>query len=80
MAEYKALNFDSKKAPNSQNLPEIVKLNFAVNILSKNLMSSNKSVLGKKPYLFKLDEIEGFDIDTVFDFEFAEYMHKKIYK
>ena len=43
-------------------------------------MSSSKSVLGKKPYLFKLDEIEGFDIDTVFDFEFAEYIHKKIYK
>ena len=79
-SDNKALNFDSKKAPNSQNLPEIVKLNFAVNILSKNLMSSSKSVLGKKPYLFKLDEIEGFDIDTVFDFEFAEYMHKKIYK
>jgi CMP-N-acetylneuraminic acid synthetase len=38
----KAINFDPIKAPNSQDLPNIVKLNFAVNILSKKLMLTKK--------------------------------------
>jgi CMP-N-acetylneuraminic acid synthetase len=75
----KALNFNPKKAPNSQELPNIVKLNFAVNILSKKLMLKKKSVIGDNPYFFKLDQIEGIDIDTLFDFEFAEYLHKKLF-
>jgi CMP-N-acetylneuraminic acid synthetase len=75
----KALNFNPKKAPNSQELPNIVKLNFAVNILAKKLMFKKKSVIGDNPYFFKLDQIEGFDIDTLFDFEFAEYSHKKLF-
>jgi hypothetical protein len=75
----KALNFNPKKAPNSQELPNIVKLNFAVNILAKKLMFKKKSVIGDNPYFFKLDQIEGLDIDTLFDFEFAEYLHKKLF-
>jgi CMP-N-acetylneuraminic acid synthetase len=75
----KALNFNPKKAPNSQELPNVVKLNFAVNILSKKLMFKKKSVIGDNPYFFKLDQIEGLDIDTLFDFEFAEYLHKKLF-
>jgi CMP-N-acetylneuraminic acid synthetase len=75
----KAINFDPRKAPNSQDLPNIVKLNFAVNILSKKLMLTKKSVIGDNPYFFKLDQTEGFDIDTFYDFEFAEYLHKKLF-
>lgn len=33
--------------------------------------------IGNKPKFFRLDEIEGFDIDTELDFEFANYLHKK---
>ena len=54
----KALNFNFNKAPNSQDLPEMVKLNFAINILKTDLMSSRKSLIGKKPYFYKLNEIE----------------------
>jgi CMP-N-acetylneuraminic acid synthetase len=42
-------------------------------------MFKKKSVIGDNPYFFKLDQIEGFDIDTLFDFEFAEYSHKKLF-
>ena len=73
----KSINFNPKKAPNSQNLPEVVKLNFAVNIIKKEVMIKKKSVIGNKPKFFKLNEIEGFDIDTELDFEFADYLHKK---
>lgn len=75
----KAINFNPKKTPNSQNLPDIVKLNFAINILSTKLMFLKKSVIGNKPYFFKLDQVEGFDIDSPLDFEFAEYLHKKLF-
>ena len=43
----KPINFKLNKTPNSQNLPEIVKLNFAINILKTKHMSSRKSLIGK---------------------------------
>ena len=73
----KPINFNPNKAPNSQDLPEVVRLNFAVNILPKELMFKKKSLIGNNPLFYKLDEIEGFDINTNYEFEFAEYLFKK---
>jgi CMP-N,N'-diacetyllegionaminic acid synthase len=75
----KPINFNPNKSPNSQNLPDIVKLNFAITIISRELMFKKKSLIGYKPLFYKLDEIEGLDIDTIIDFEFAEYLHKKLF-
>lgn len=72
----KPINFKLNKAPNSQNLPNIVKLNFAINILKTKQMSSGKSLIGKKPYLYKLNEVEGLDINTEYEFSFAEFLYK----
>ena len=72
------INFKINETPNSQDLPEIVKLNFAVNILNTKKMFNRKSLIGERPYLYKLDEIEGFDINTEFEFSFAEFLFKKI--
>ena len=69
-------NFNPSKAPNSQNLPNLNKLNFGVNLISRENMILNKSIIGKKPYLLKVTEIEGIDIDTNLDFKFAEYIFK----
>ncbi len=76
----KSINFDLTKAPNSQNLPDIYRLNFAINILSRKTMIKRMSLIGKKPYFFQLDEIEGFDIDTNFQFDYANYLHKNLFK
>ena len=73
----KPINFNPNKAPNSQDLPEVVRLNFAVNILPKELMFKKKSLIGNNPLFYKLDEIEGFDNNTNYEFEFAEYLFKK---
>ena len=54
-----------------------MRLNFAVNILPKELMFKKKSLIGNNPLFYKLDEIEGFDINTNYEFEFAEYLFKK---
>ena len=47
------MNFDFNKAPNSQNLPDVVKLNFAINILPTSLMLK-KSLIGYKPFFTNL--------------------------
>ena len=73
----KAINFKINKTPNSQDLPNISKLNFAVNILSRQTMIKRKSVLGIKPFFFEISQLESLDVDTKLDFQFAEFLHKK---
>ena len=73
----KPINFDINKAPNSQNLPDVIKLNFAINILPTKLMSKKESLIGYKPYFYKLKGDEGIDINTSNDFEFAEFLFNK---
>ena len=72
------LNYDLHNQPRSQDLPDIAALNFAVNIISRETMIKNKNVVGFKPNIFLIDEIEGTDIDNPIDFEFAEYIYKKL--
>tara|TARA_B100000795_G_scaffold242860_1_gene206381 strand:- start:268 stop:933 length:666 start_codon:yes stop_codon:yes gene_type:complete len=72
----KPVNFNPSKTPNSQNLPEIFKLNFAINILLTEQMQKTKTLIGKKPYFFKLNQIEGYDINTPLEFSFAEHLFK----
>jgi CMP-N-acetylneuraminic acid synthetase len=76
----KPLNFKFSKAPNSQDLPDVIKLNFAINILSTKLMFEKKSLVGNNPYFFKLNSLEGFDINTPLEFAFAEYIFKNLKK
>ena len=40
-------------------------------------MYKKKSLLGDNPFLFKLNETEGFDINSEFEFSFAEFLFKK---
>ena len=70
----KPINFNLSKAPNSQNLPDIVKLNFAINILLTEQMRKTKTLIGKKPYFYKLNQVEGYDINTPLEFSFAEHL------
>ena len=43
-------------------------------------MAQKKTLMGKKPIFYKLDEIEGHDINTNFEFNYAEYLYKKYFK
>ncbi|MDB9774012.1 hypothetical protein OAB21_00080 [Candidatus Pelagibacter sp.] len=72
----KPINFDLAKAPNSQDLLNTFKLNFAINILLTEQMFETKTLVGEKPYFFKLDEVEGYDINTPLEFQFAEHLFK----
>ena len=71
------INYDLRHQPRSQDLPDIAALNFAVNIISRAGMIQCKNVVGYKPKLFLINEIEGTDIDTPLDFQFAEYVYRQ---
>ncbi len=71
------INYDPTNKPRSQDLPNIITINHAVNIIDKNLAIKNKDIFGTKPFLLPIDKVEAIDIDDMLDFEFAEFMYKK---
>ena len=73
--EGKPINYDLKKQPRSQDLPNIAALNFAISIVSKEKMISSMNIVGDTPYIYIIDEYEAIDIDNMIDFEIAEYLY-----
>lgn len=71
------INYDLRNQPRSQDLPDIYALNFAVNIISRKNMIDCQNVVGRRPYMYSIDEVEATDIDNPIDFEFAEFVYKK---
>lgn len=71
------INYDLRHQPRSQDLPDIAALNFAISIISKEKMIECKNVVGFKPNIYVIDEVEATDIDNPIDFEFAEFVYKK---
>tara|TARA_A100001015_G_C14982343_1_gene710014 strand:+ start:811 stop:1473 length:663 start_codon:yes stop_codon:yes gene_type:complete len=74
----KAINYNPKKMPRSQDLPDFFYLNFAFNILTKKNILKYKNIIGKKIKPFHLDEIESFDIDNMEEFKLANLIENKI--
>lgn len=73
----KPLNYDLNNVPNSQDLPDVVKLTYGITIVDRNIMKKYKRVIGNNPGFYKLNEIESVDIDTEYDFLVAEQLYKK---
>jgi CMP-N-acetylneuraminic acid synthetase len=73
----KPINYDLKNQPRSQDLPDILALNFACNLISREKMIANKNVIGERPFIYPIDRIEATDIDDEIDFEFAEFVYTK---
>ncbi len=74
----KPINYDINVTPKSQDLPDIVSLNFAITIIQKHTMMKRKNVVGYKPTFFELDKVESLDIDDLIDFKIAELMYKEL--
>jgi len=70
-----AVNYDPNKHPRSQDLPRWYCLNFAVNMISKELMFSRKNIVGEKFYPFFLKREESIDVDNPIDFKVAEFLY-----
>ncbi len=73
----KPINYKVEHMPRSQDLPDILGLNFAVNILSKKSLIENRNVIATRPYLYKISSLEAVDVDWEIDFEFAEFAYRK---
>ena len=73
----KPINYEINKTPKSQDLPDIVSLNFAITIMQRHKMIEKKNVVGSKPYFFNLDKVESLDVDDFTDFKIAELMYQE---
>lgn len=71
-----AINYDPLKQPRSQDLPDILALNFAVNITAREDMIKFKNIISPQHLLLPVSEIEAVDIDSEFDFKVAEFLYK----
>lgn len=74
----KAINYDPQHAPNSQNLPDIVALNFGVTVVKRETLIANSNIIGKNPQFVLTSDIEAIDIDTPLDFYIAEQIYHKL--
>ena len=73
----KPLNYQREIAPNSQDLPDIVALNFGFTITSRESLIKNKNIIGENTHFVITDDLEAIDIDTPLDFSIAEYIYIK---
>lgn len=73
----KAINYDPLNAPNSQNLPDIVALNFGTTVVGREDLIKNHNIIGKKPDFIVTSDLEAIDIDTPLDFYVAEQIYQK---
>lgn len=73
----KPINYDILNSPNSQDLPEIMRITYGVCVNSNQNMIRYKNVVGIRPFLLEIDEVEAVDIDTMLDFRFAEYLFEQ---
>lgn len=71
------INYNPLEAPNSQNLPDVVALNFAVSVIHRNDLIHQRNIIGKKPSFVIISELESVDIDTPLDFYLAEQIYIK---
>ncbi len=74
----KPINYDINVTPKSQDLPDIVSLNFAITIIQRMTMIERKNVVGYKPSFFELDKVESLDVDDLIDFKVAELMYQEL--
>ncbi len=72
----KPLNYQLNDIPRTQDLEPVYIETSAFFMFNKEVWLNKKQRIGDKPYIAKVDRIEGVDIDTVQDFEFADTIVK----
>ena len=71
------INYDINKTPKSQDLPNIVSLNFAITLIKRDVMIDRGNVIGYNPHFLTLEREESLDVDEQIDFDFAEFLYIK---
>ena len=73
----KPLNYAWDNQPRSQDLPDVFYPNFAINILKRETMEKQRSIIGENFYPYTLGKIESIDIDDEEDFITAELLYRR---
>lgn len=73
-----ALNHNIDELIPTQNLEPIYDENSCIYIFTKDKLILRNHRIGNNPYIFIMDNIESQDIDTEYDFEVAQLLHKNI--
>ncbi len=63
----------------SQHLKKYFFVSGALFIASKHEMLKNRYVISSNPYLYQTTDAESVDIDTESDYEYAQYLYKKLF-
>jgi len=73
----RSLNYNPAFQPRSQDLPDIYSINFAVSVISRKDMINERTIVSPRCKLLPISSLEAIDIDTMLDFEIAEYLFNK---
>lgn len=65
--------------PRTQDLEALYPINHTIFLTNRSVYTVDKNRIGKRPYLFIMDELHSFDIDWPEDFTIAEIMFKNLY-
>lgn len=65
--------------PRTQDLEALYPINHTMFLAKREVYTEQKNRIGKKPFLFIMDEMHSFDIDWPDDFLIAEIMYKYLY-
>lgn len=65
--------------PRTQDLDPLYEINHTMFIAKREVYIEQKNRIGKKPLLYVMDELHGFDIDWPDDFTIAEIMYRNLY-
>ncbi|AVR46890.1 acylneuraminate cytidylyltransferase [Christiangramia fulva] len=65
--------------PRSQDLEEIYQVNSAIFLASRKFYE-NGNRIGKDPFLYEMNKLDSWDIDTDLDFKLAEAIYEKFYR
>lgn len=66
--------------PRTQDLEPLYEINHTIFLAKREVYVEQKNRIGKKPLLYIMDELHGFDIDWPDDFTIAEMIYKNLYE
>jgi CMP-N-acetylneuraminic acid synthetase len=70
----KPLNYNPSNVPRTQDISPVLVETSGLYIFSKDLYKNYKRRIGFNPYIKEVDIFEGWDIDTIKDWEIAEWI------
>lgn len=70
------INFDLNNMVKSQDLPDILTMTYAFNIIETKNVLENGTIFGNKPYFYLVNQLSAIDIDTPLDFVISDLLYK----